>query len=159
MQIERGVKMRNCFASTVLSFLLIVCMFVGIPTVDAYDGHISTHTIEVDGTYYEDYITYPKEKESDKINEAFRYKFYLPQPAMVKLHFISYIDKKIYFKLLDEDEMAIKPFCKLLLRKYSPFTEQVMLDAGNYTFVVYKYYTNNAFSNTGKFKFKFDARY
>ena len=151
--------MRNYFASTVLSFLLIVYMFIGIPVGNAHDGYVPMYTIEVDGTYYEDYITYPKEKEKDKINEAYRYKFYLPKPAMVKLHFISYIDKKVYFKLLDEDEIAIKPFSKLLLKNYSPFREQVMLDAGRYTFVVYKYYTNNAFSNTGKFKFKFDARY
>ena len=150
--------MRKCFANIVLSFLLVACMFVWAPIANANNDCVPTYTIEVDGTYYEDNITYLNE-EKDKINEAYRYNFYLPQPAMVKLHFISYVDKKVCFRLLDEDEVAIKPFSKILLKNYSPFTKQVMLDAGRYTFVVYKYYTNNSFTNTGRFKFKFDARY
>lgn len=122
------------------------------------DHFASTTTIKVDGTYYEGYVSYIGGKErNNKPTPYQHFKFVLPEPVTLKLHFISHIEKYVDIELRDADENIIRPFSKRISSTQSPFTETVTLNKGRYTFTIFKLKSRSTASNTGDYKFKFES--
>ena len=73
------------------------------------------------------------------------------------MHFISHVRNNVSFKLIEtETENTIDVLSKELDIDNSPFTQEVDLDAGKYTFIIYKEPSYGSVHNTGDYRFTFD---
>lgn len=115
-----------------------------------------TTVVHPDGKYNYGVISYLSEDEEHK-TAYHKYKIYLSKPTTLKLHFISYVNRKLEIKMVDSDENVIRPFEQRLYNDGEPFTESITLDKGEYTFIVYKIRSFGNCSNTGKYRFKFST--
>ena len=105
----------------------------------------------------ERHIPYIAGKRSKNKVVVEKYKFYLSGSTRVRLHFISYVRNNVSFKLIEtETENAIDVLSKELDIDNSPFTQEVDLNAGKYTFIVYKEPSYGSVHNTGEYRFTFD---
>ena len=105
----------------------------------------------------ENFIPYVAGKESRNKVVVEKYKFTLTESSRVKLHFISKVRNDVSFKLIETDtENIIGAFSKELSFEDSPFTQEVDLSAGKYTFIVYKEPSYGSVHNTGKYRFSVD---
>lgn len=105
----------------------------------------------------ERYIPYIAGKRSKNKVVVEKYKFYLSGSTRVRLHFISHVRNNVSFKLIEtETENAIDVLSKELDIDNSPFTQEVDLNAGKFTFIVYKEPSYGSVHNTGEYRFTFD---
>ena len=105
----------------------------------------------------ERHIPYIAGKRSKNKVVVEKYKFYLSGSTRVRLHFISYVRNNVSFKLIEtETENAIDVLSRELDIDNSPFTQEVDLNAGKYTFIVYKEPSYGSVHNTGEYRFTFD---
>lgn len=105
----------------------------------------------------ERFISYVAGKDSRNRVIVEKYNFILSESTRVKLHFISKVRNNVSFKLIEtETENTINVLSKELAIDKSPFTQEVDLDSGKYTFIVYKEPSYGSVHNTGKYRFSFD---
>lgn len=99
-------------------------------------------------------ITYSPELQNKNQMIFRKYNFSLSQPARVRLNFKSNIDNKVSIKLIEtETENSIKPFEKIIIKRYSPCNIEADLSAKAYTFLVLQYRPIGSVNNTGTYSF------
>lgn len=99
-------------------------------------------------------ITYSPELHNKNQMIFRKYNFSLSQPARVRLNFKSNIDNNVSIKLIEtETENSIKPFEKIIIKRYSPCNIEADLSAKAYTFLVLQHRPIGSVNNTGTYSF------